>query len=159
MLRPKFPFGSLWWKQIALIWRPFRSAENAASPHTRASWRKRSRLHAAFRCKKLPRSPPKPQKDFSDSTDEARYLQPRNLSRRGCHHRRIVRRARHSASCRHQRARTEISPSRSGEPDGRLSDLHIQVRSWRLAGQLLHSAWRTGDRKKNRRPRTTRDGL
>src|SRR5437016_1752381 len=81
-LRHKFRFGSLWWKQIALISRPFHSVENAASPHIPASWLKRSRLHAAFRWKKLARPQPKPQKDFSDSTDEDRYLQPRNPSRR-----------------------------------------------------------------------------
>src|SRR5260370_38562529 len=113
MLQHKFPFGSLWWKQIALISRPFRSAENAASPHTRASWRKRSRLHAAFGWKKLATPPPKPQKDFSDSTDEDRYLQPPNPSRPDYHHRRIVRRTRYTASHRYQHPRTKVGASRS----------------------------------------------
>src|SRR5204863_10094420 len=111
MLRHKFRFGSLWWKQIAPILRPFRFAENAASRHTLASSRKRSQLHAAFGWKKLARPPPKLRKNFSDSTDEDRYLRPRNHSRRDCHHRRIVRRARYPASHRYQHPRTKVGTS------------------------------------------------
>src|SRR5258708_5534326 len=55
-----------WWKPIALIWRPFRIVENAASRPTPAWSRKKSRARAEFLWKKSLAQRPQLHKNSSD---------------------------------------------------------------------------------------------
>ena len=72
---------------------------------------------------------------------------------------RILRSAGYPASHRHQHTRPKVSPPRSRQPHGHLSRLHLQVRSWRLAGQQVYAARPIADSGKNWRQCATGRGI
>ena len=65
----------------------------------------------------------------------------------------------HAAPNRDQHTRSKVGASRSRQPHGYLSCLHLQVRSWRLARQQVYAARQFAGSGKNWRQCATGDGV